>query len=245
VLAVRELGIVSANYLSDDPFNPRHRAPWFLSSLACYDRIYTPRRANIEDLRNAGCGCVQYLPFAYAPEIHYPETCENAEGDAPPSDVVFAGGGDGDRIPYAKALINAGLTLALYGGQWNRFPAARPYWRGYGSASTIRKALKSSKVALCLVRRANRDGNCMRTFEVPAIGSCMLTEDTEDHRTLFGPEGESVLYFNTIPEMVTKAVWLAGNPSERARLSAEAHRRITSGGHTYADRLTTILRSAA
>ena len=68
------------------------------------------------------------------------------------------------------------------------------------------------------MRRANRDGNCMRTFEVPAIGSCMLTEDTEDHRTLFGPEGESVLYFNTIPEMVTKAVWLAGNPSERARL---------------------------
>ena len=121
-----------------------------LSSLACYDRIYTPRRANIEDLRDAGCGCVQYLPFAYAPEIHYPETCENAAGDAPPSDVVFAGGGDGDRIPYAKALINAGLTLALYGGQWNRFPAARPYWRGYGSASTIRKALKSSKVALCL-----------------------------------------------------------------------------------------------
>ena len=85
----------------------------------------------------------------------------------------------------------------------------------------------------------------MRTFEVPAIGGCMLTEDTEDHRMLFGPEGESVLYFNSIPEMVDKAVWLAGNPPERARLSAEAHWRITSGGHTYADRLTTILRSAA
>jgi spore maturation protein CgeB len=244
LLAVRELGIVTANYVTDDPWNPRFRAPWFLSALTCYDRVYTPRRANIEDLRNAGCAKVEYLPFAYAPEVHYPEPCENPECP-PASDVVFAGGGDRDRIPYAKALIDAGLTLALYGGRWNRFMAARPYWRGHGSASTIRKALKSSKIALCLVRRANRDGNCMRTFEVPATGCCMLTEDTEDHRMLFGAEGESVLYFNTIPEMVKKAVWLTGNAPERARLSAEAHRRITSGGHTYADRLATILRAKA
>ena len=243
LLAVRKLGTVTANYLTDDPWNPRFRAPWFLSSLPCYDSIYTPRRANVEDLRKAGCVSVEYLPFAYAPEIHYPETCEKPECVPPASDVIFAGGGDQDRIPYAKALIKAGLTLALYGGRWNRFPAARRYWRGHGSASTIRKALKSSKIALCLVRRANRDGNCMRTFEVPATGCCMLTEDTEDHRMLFGAEGESVLYFKTIPEMVEKAVWLKGNAPERARLSAEAHRRITSGGHTYADRLAAIFRT--
>ena len=94
LLAVRDLGIVTANYLTDDPFNPRLRAPWFLSSLTSYARIDTPRRANIQDLRNAGCNCVAYLPFAYAPEIHYPDTCENPDRDAPPSDVVFAGGGD-------------------------------------------------------------------------------------------------------------------------------------------------------
>jgi spore maturation protein CgeB len=244
LLAIRELGIVSANFLTDDPFNPRHRAPWFMSTLPHYDRIYTPRHANICDLRNAGCQSVEYLPFGYAPDIHYPESCENADCDLPASDVVFAGGGDHDRIPYAKGLINAGLSVALYGGQWNRFLAARPYWHGYGSASTIRKALRASRVALCLVRRANRDGHCMRTFEVPATRCCMLTEDTEDHRTLFGAEGEAVLYFNTIPEMVEKAKWLVNNAPERTRLAAEAYRRITSGGHSYADRLATILRAA-
>ncbi len=160
-----------------------------------------------------------------------------------PSDVIFAGGADRERLPYAKALIESGLTLALYGGSWDRFTAERPYWRGHGSAATIRKALRTSKVALCLVRRANRDSHCMRTFEVPASRCCMLAEDTEDHRILFGPEGEAVLYFNTIPEMVEKARWLVNNAPERARLAAEAHRRITSGGHSYADRLATILRA--
>jgi len=245
LLAIGELGIVSANFLTDDPFNPRHHAPWFMSTLPHYDRIYTPRRANMEDLRNAGCKSVEYLPFAYAPDVHYPDSCESTQSDLPASDVVFAGGGDRDRMPYAKALINAGLKVALYGGQWNRFISARPYWRGYGSASTIRKALKSAKIALCLVRRANRDGNCMRTFEVPATGCCMLTEDTADHRELFGAEGQAVLYFNSVPEMVEKAKWLVNNRPERIRLAAEAYNRITSGGHSYADRLTTILRSVA
>ncbi len=244
LLTIRELGIESANFLSDDPFNPRHRAPWFMSTLPHYDRIYTPRHANIRDLRNAGCAVVEYLPFAYAPDTHYPDLCKSAECDIAPSDVIFAGGADHDRLPYAKALIQSGLKLALYGGKWNRSLVARPYWRGHGSAATIRKALKSSKVALCLVRRANRDSHCMRTFEVPASGCCMLTEDTEDHRILFGPEGEAVLYFNTIPEMVEKAKRLVNNAPERARLAEEAHRRITSGGHSYADRLATILRDA-
>lgn len=240
---IRELGIRSANFLTDDPFNPRLRAPWFLATLSLYDTLYTPRRANMQDLRNAGCKRVEYLPFAYAPDVHHPESSESSQSDVPPSDVVFAGGGDRDRMPYAKALIDAGLTVALYGGQWNRYIAARPYWRGYASASTIRKALKFSKIALCIVRRANRDGNCMRTFEVPATGCCMLTEDTEDHRELFGAEGEAVLYFSSVPEMVEKALWLAANDSERARLSAEARNRITAGCHTYADRLTSILRT--
>jgi spore maturation protein CgeB len=245
LFAIRELGIESANFLTDDPFNPRHRAPLFISTLPHYDRIYTPRHANIRDLRNAGCAVVEYLPFAYAPDTHYQDVCKSAECEVAPSDVIFAGGADRDRLPYAKALIQSGLTLALYGGNWNRSFVTRAYWRGQGSAATIRKALRASKVALCLVRRANRDSHCMRTFEVPASRCCMLTEDTEDHRALFGAEGEAVLYFNTIPEMVEKAEWLVNNAPERARLAAEAYHRITSGGHSYADRLATMLRAAA
>jgi spore maturation protein CgeB len=73
----------------------------------------------------------------------------------------------------------------------------------------------------------------------------MLTEDTEDHRMLFGSEGEAVLYFNSVSEMVDKAKWLVDNAHERARLAAQGHHRITSGGHSYADRLATILQDVA
>ena len=75
--------------------------------------------------------------------------------------------------------------MALYGEFWQRFPATRSLTRGQADAETVRRAILQTKVTLCMVRRANRDGHAMRTFEVPASGGCMLTEDTEEHREIF------------------------------------------------------------
>ena len=52
---IRGLDIAICNFLTDDPFNPAHRAPWFLEALPEYDCIFSPRRANMGDLRAAGC----------------------------------------------------------------------------------------------------------------------------------------------------------------------------------------------
>ena len=81
----------------------------------------------------------------------------------------------------------------------------------------------------------------MRTFEVPAVGGCMLTEDTAEHREIFGLEGESVLYFLGEVEMVAKARWLLDRPEERRRLAEAAHAKIQSGYCTYQDRLRQII----
>jgi spore maturation protein CgeB len=81
----------------------------------------------------------------------------------------------------------------------------------------------------------------MRTFEVPAIGACMLTEDTQEHREIFGEEGKAVVYFQTIPEMLEKADWLLNHEAERQSLAQNAHVLIFQGKHTYKDRLETML----
>ena len=81
----------------------------------------------------------------------------------------------------------------------------------------------------------------MRSFEIPAIGTSMLAEDTSEHRALFGREGDAVLYFGTIPEMTDKLNWLLENETERTMMARRAREIVTMGGHTYADRLRTIL----
>jgi spore maturation protein CgeB len=81
----------------------------------------------------------------------------------------------------------------------------------------------------------------MRSFEIAAAGGCMLAEDTDEHREIFGPEGEATIYFRNAKEAAERARELLCNPSERKRLAAALHRRIVGGAHTYADRLATIL----
>jgi spore maturation protein CgeB len=138
-------------------------------------------------------------------------------------------------------LIRAGFKVALYGGYWDRRAETKPFHRGHADVTTLRKATADAKVALGLVRRANRDGHAMRSFEVPAMGGCLLTENTEEHHEIFGPEGECTVYFGDEAEMLRKVRWLLDHEAERRRLAATAHARITSGGNTYADRLKTML----
>ena len=239
--AIGDLGVVRLNYLTDDPWNPVHRAAWFLGALPHYDRVFSPRQSNLDALRAHGCPVVSYLPFAYSPSQHYSERAQPEEETKLASDAIFVGGADRDRVPLATALIAAGLRVALYGAYWNRYPETSKHYRGHADPATLRKATGAAKIALCLVRRANRDGHVMRSFEIPATGACMLVEDTEEHREIFGPDGEAVVYFRSIPEMIDKSRWLLDRPAERQRLAAAAHSRIVTGCNTYQDRLAAML----
>jgi spore maturation protein CgeB len=236
--AIRATGVRTINFMTDDPWNPAHHAAWFMAGLRSYDFVFSPRRQNLPDFRAFGCGSTAYLPFAYCPEVHFPARRIHDAGDA---DLLFAGAADTDRVHELRALLQAGLRLALYGAYWERYADLRSYTNGIADLATLRQATSSAKLVLCLVRRANRDGHAMRSFEAPAMGGCLLMEDTEEHRELFGAEGECVVYFRDADEMVAKAKALLPRAEERARLAAAAHQRICSGGHTYADRLRTML----
>jgi spore maturation protein CgeB len=238
------LGIRRVNYSTDDPWNPAQRAGWFLDALSQYDFVATPRRATLVDLQKATRAAVSFVPFAYDPELFFPVELSSGEQEELDADVIFAGGADDDRVPYIAALRSAGLTVALYGSYWERYKEMKPLTRGQIGVEHLRKAVSAARLALCLVRRANRDGHSMRTFEIPAVGACMLVEDTAEHREIFGDEGRTVVYFNKIEEMVSKARWLLEHPDERERLKHAAHRLIVTGRHTYSDRLQTMLAAA-
>ncbi len=241
---IGKLGIYRLIYLTDDPWNSTRRSRWFLRAVSVYDHVFTTRRANIDDLYSLGIRRVSYLPFGWdpslCPEVKYSENeLQNYR-----TDVAFVGGGDADRVPYFAALVRAGFRVALYGTYWDRFEATRSLTRGQLPISEMPKAIAGAQIALCLVRRANRDGHCMRTFEVPAAGGCMLTEDTPEHREILGPDGECVIYFRTIDEMLDRARWLLENHAERARLAMAARMRLRTDSTTFKHRLTQILAEA-
>lgn len=235
---LRAAGTITINYLTDDPWNSAQRSGWFLAALREYDHVFSTRRSNLTDLAVAGCKRISYLPFAYDPEIHFPDT---AVSDTRDTDVVFVGGGDADRVPYVAALAQAGINVTVYGGYWEQFSQVAHLAKGMADPPTMRRAISGARISLCLVRRANRDGHAMRTFEVPAIGACMLVEDTDEHREIFGEDGHAVVYFRSIAEMVERARWLLEHEDARQCLAKAVHRLIVGRNHTYRDRLVAML----
>lgn len=242
---IRRSGTIACNFLADDPFNPVLRAKWFLRALPEYDILFSPRQANLEDLRAAGGREVRYLPFAYNPEIHYAQSpADDSEHKKLASDVFFAGAADPDRVGSMARIIQEGYRVALYGGFWNRHRVTRTMERGIADAETVRKACATAKVCICLVRRSNRDGHCMRSYELPAMHCCILAEDTEEHREIYGPPGEAVVYFQSCEEMMEKLKILMVDEETRNRLANHCKERICKGKNTYTDRLIAILNAA-
>jgi len=240
--AMGTLGVHRINFLTDDPWNPAHRTPWFLSALPHYDQVWSPRHANMHDLRLAGVRRVGYLPFAHNPKVHFPEAvADDDQRHVLQADVLIAGNADPDRVALVTPLIRAGLRVALYGDYWSRYRTTASSARGRLDAQGLRQATGEARVCLGLVRRANRDGHSMRTFEVPAMGGCLLAEKTSDHERLFGRAGEAVLYFNGADDVVSQVRWLIDHRAERDRLAAAARARIVNGPHAYRDRLAVML----
>lgn len=237
------LGIKVVNYSTDDPWNKALSAPWFLSTLPAYDAIFSPRRSNFAEFMQCKVRALHYLPFGYDPDVHRPWPENITAG--PSSDLLFVGGCDSERLPLISALVDAGLQLALFGRYWNDHAATARFWRGVAAQDTIRAATASAAICLCLVRRANRDGHVMRSYEAAAIGGCILAEDTPDHRELFGPEDVAARYFANPAELVARAKALVGDRYARQRLAQGLRDRMAARKDTYADRLAEMVRLSA
>jgi hypothetical protein len=237
------MGIHRANYLTDDPWNPANGAKFFWPALREYDAVWSPRRANMDDLRQHGCRRVAYLPFGYNTELHFPELPKTAgERERFECDAAIIGGADSDRFPIALALARAGFKLNLYGGYWDRNAELRRFCRGFVYGRELRLAVGGATVNIGMVRKANRDGNAMRSLELPAMGACLVVEDTLEHRELFGENGDCVEYYTSVGNLAAKVKSLCAQPERARALGGKVFQRICGNNrHTYTNRLRTIL----
>ena len=131
------------------------------------------------------------------PSLHFPERARATPRRTTfSSDVVFVGTADADRLPYLDALLSIPrLRLALYGSDWDRQPDRyRRYVRGLAIGREYRLALGGAKIALGLLRSANRDQHTMRTFEIPACGAFLCAERTDEHEELFRERAEAIFF---------------------------------------------------
>lgn len=233
---------ILVNYATDDPFNPRTTTRDLIAGIPLYDLYVCTKRAIMDDVRRAGNRNVVYVPFGYEPSLHFPEQpATEKERLRFASDLCFIGGADRDRLPILRRVAELpGINLHLYGGYWQRDRVLRPFYRGFAYARDYRLAMSGTRIALCLVRRANRDGHVMRTFEIPACGAFMLAERTEEHLSFF-EENKEMVCFGSDEELLDKVRYYLDHDDQRHQIAQAGHRRVRTERYAYQDRLQEIL----
>jgi spore maturation protein CgeB len=102
--------------------------------------------------------------------------------------------------------------------------------------------LHHGKVALCFLRKINRDRITQRTMEIAAMGRPMLAEKTDEHDDHF-LDGEEYLGFTTDEDLVAKARALLADAALRKRMGERGRERCLVSGYSSDERARQMVES--
>lgn len=206
-----------------------------------------------------------YMPLGYCDETHRPLASADGHWQC---DLGFLGGWEPRREQFLAPLSEAKQDLKIWGGYWDflrdgrwtlrrriimkQLAGGAPFrihrnrqladcWQGdevYGD--DYARALSSSKIGLGFLRKVCADQHTTRTFEIPACGSMLLADRTDEHREFF-EEGKEADYFDSAEELADKAAFYASNEEVRAKLAAAGLQRCHDGRYAYIHRMKDVL----
>lgn len=244
-------GMVIVGYNNDDPFGPGqpgYRWRHFLSCLPEYDLTLAYRQHNMDEFRRHGARRVYLLRSWFIPERNHPVALSPEDRNRFDADVVFAGHYEDDgRLEQLEAIVAKGHRLRLFGpgNYWNpvlvrsqtlrHLAPVRQLW-----GEDYNKALCGARIALCFFSRLNRDTYTRRCFEIPATGTLLLSEYSDDLANLF-KEGLEADYFRSREEMLEKINFYLVNNRQRSLVASAGLKRVHQDGHDIRSRLATLM----
>jgi spore maturation protein CgeB len=210
-----------------------------------------------------------YMPLGYCDEVHRPLPSADARWRC---SVGFVGGWEPRRERLLHALAATGMDVRIWGGYWGflrtgrwslrqhvilRRLAGRDSFNFHRDELLARahqgdeiygddyaRALSSSGVGVGFLRTVCPDQHTTRTFEIPACGSMLLADRTEEHQALF-EEGLEAEYFGSEEEFLAKATFYGHNEGARRRVAMKGLQRCADGGYAYVKRLARTLKELA
>lgn len=208
-----------------------------------------------------------YMPLGYCDEVHRPLPSQQPQWN---SAVGFVGGWEPRRERMLHAAAKAGIDLKIWGKYWDflcdgrwtprrhiilrqlagdakervrfhRDEAVDRAWQGDEIyADDYARALTGAKIGLGFVRVVCPDQHTTRTFEIPACGSMLLADRTDEHRKFF-QEGQEADFFSSEAEFLDKVKFYCRNEPVRVRVAQAGYRRCVEGRYAYVHRLKSAL----
>jgi len=210
IKAVQQYGLAFV-FFTDNPLDNHHTHTnaWVQQGLTLWDGVLIWSQELITQISARGISNVFYHPFCSDTKYHYPQTQSSQDYD-----VAFIGNWDdsGKREQYLKAVSN--YRLGIWGSNYWRTrckEALIEFHQGMCSYAEIPQILGSAKIGLNILRPQNEMGHNIRSFEIPASKTLMLSERNQELLNLFKEDKEAV-YFSNPKELKQKVAYLLNNP---------------------------------
>lgn len=161
------------------------------------------------------------------------------------SDVTFIGHWEPERERLLNEIRAVDCTLAVWGPHWHKAVAQSDYLRAAFRGGTLcgpdyARGWSGAKIGLCFLSKLAPDQTTSRSVEIPACGTFMLGERTDEHRELF-EEGTEAEFFGSAEEMLEKIRYYLKHDEKRKRIAAAGRERCLKSDYSYAGRLKEVL----
>lgn len=245
-------GVRIVQYANDNPFSHMARSSLWRHFLGCVSKCdvnLAYRSSNIGELAHAGARNVHLLRAYYIRDQDY--RMDLAPDDHRfASEMVFAGHFEDDgRLDALNKILAEGIRLNVFGGGWaamrNKVPLDAPMRAKFPIKPAVgddyRKAISGAKIALCFLSKLNGDTYTRRNFQIPAMGTFMLSQYSDDLSNLF-KEGTEAEFFRDMDELVDKSRFYLKNDEARNRIARAGQNRLLKDGHEIGDRMRQLLK---
>lgn len=250
LIMLRERGILSALWLTDDPYY----TDIMVHVVRYYDYVFTLELNCVGYYQSHGCSQVYYLPFGAYPGHFTPSKTSNGKW----REVCFVGSAFWNRVHFLESTMPTLMSYdtLISGIWWDRATHYAKYahkmdlgnWMGPYETAEMYNA---TKIVINL-HRAHDDETMNsnsariegaspnpRTFEIMSCATLQLTDERSDLARFYTP-GVEIETYHSQEEMLQKIRHYLKHEDQRREIALRGFAR-TLREHTYEHRLNQLL----
>jgi len=240
--AIKRITRAMLLHYTPDPQLLFHRSRHFNACIPIFDAVITTKRYEVDLYKQRGAKKIIVTWQSFDRDRFYPRPPRPEYA----SDVTLIGHYERHYARVASAARKADARVSIWGPGWLRAHARQGALKACVKGDGLwgeeyAAALSSARIGLGVLSKWVPERHTTRSVEIPASGSMLLAERTEEHQELF-QEGREAEFFADLEELRDKISYYLRNESLRARIATQGRERCTQGGYDNVARLEQVMR---
>ncbi len=212
-------------HFTPDPAFFYHQSRLFNSSIKYFDACITTKSFELDAYNAMGSQSCHYVTQGFDKNIHRPLV----DFSNKKYEVCFIGHYEKERAKLIQLLLDNNIEVALAGIKWKRFVKKNKikkliYFGSHVAGDEYVRLISSSKLGLGLLSKWIPELHTTRTFEIPACGTCLLTEENKEINEFF-TDNECIKYKNDA-DCLNKIKIILSNMNNLKDITDRGYKRV-------------------